>query len=179
MATETKFGNFLKGTGNFIKENPKPIIYIGGSVVAVILVAAIVKKIKAKITGSEVKGGKYNKQDVDPKKLSISTSTAKNFAEQLFIAMNYTYGTDKAVLDAIFSKINTEDFKLIYNEFGVRSYSSVFVVGGSPSASERLLGTYNDIDLVEWLNNELGYGDGTLKNKIRPIVDGAGFVLEK
>lgn len=178
MATENKFGKLIKTTGNFIKENPKPIIYIGGSIVAVVLVAAVVKKFKATLSGSKVKKGKYNKQEIDLSKTSINISTAKNYAEQLFRAMNYTYGTDKAILDSVFSKINSEDFKMIYNEFGQRSYSSAFIIGGTPSAAERLLGTYEDIDLVEWLNNELGFGDGALKSKIRPIVNGAGFVLE-
>jgi hypothetical protein len=172
-------GKATSNTGEFIANNKKPLLYIGGAIAIVVIGYAFVKKIKSKLEGSDVKGGKYNEQNVDVNKLSINNATAKNYAEQLFRAMNYTYGTDKAILDSIFSKINSEDFKMIYNEFGQRSYSSAFVIGGSPSAVERLLGSYEDIDLVEWLNNELGVGDSALREKIRKVIQPSGFVLEK
>lgn len=185
MATENKFAKALKRTGDFIKENPKPIAYIGGSIIAVIVIAAVVKGVKGGISSffnpnKNIVGGKFNKQEVDKSKTSISELTAKNYAESLFESFNYTWGTDKSVIESIFSKINSEDFKLIYNEFGKRSYSDIN--SGTPSGKVYALDTYIgnvNLDLVQWLNKELGLGDGSLKNKIRPIVDGAGFVLEK
>lgn len=185
MASETKFGNLLKNTGNFIKENPKPIMYIGGSIVAVIVFVAVVKGVKGGVSsffnpGANNVGGKFNEQTIDKTKTSISEITASNYAESLFEAFNYTWGTDKSVIQSVFSKINSEDFKLIYNAFGKRTYSDVN--GGSPSGKFYALDTYLgnvNLDLVQWLNKELGLGDTTLKNKIRTIVDGAGFILEK
>ena len=180
MATENKFGKAIKETGNFIKENPKPILWIGGSIAVVVIAIAVVKSFTKKITGKGIKAGVYSEQTIDNTKTTISVSTAKNYAENLFRAFNYTWGTDKGVIENVFNNINSEDFKMIYNAFGTRSYSQLN--GGTPSGNWLAPDTWignEDIDLISWLNAELGFGDSALKNKIRPIVNGAGFVLEK
>lgn len=178
MATENKFGKAIKETGNFIKENPKPILWIGGSIAVVVIAIAVVKKITKTVAGKDVKGGKFNNQNIDETKTTISTQTANNYAELLYEASNYQFGTDKSIIEEVFSKINSEDFKKVYNAFGQRSYANG-ISGGKPSSLQIWLGDFEDLDLVGWLNNELGFGDSALKNKIRPIVNGAGFVLEK
>lgn len=180
MATESKFGKVIKETGNFIKENPKPILWIGGSIVVVVIAIAAVKSIKNKFSGKGIKGGIFSEQTIDNTKTTINSQTAKNYAENLFRAFNYSLGTDKSVIESVFSKINSEDFKMIYNAFGTRSYS--IINGGTSSgkwlAPDTWVGS-EDIDLVSWLNEELDFTDTALKNKIRPIVNGAGFILEE
>jgi len=178
MATETKFGNFIKGTGDFIKNNPKPILWIGGSIAVVVIGVSVVKKITKTLSGKDVKGGKFHNQDIDESKTTISDQASKNYAELLYEASNYQFGTDKSIIDSVFSKINSEDFKKVYNAFGQRSYSHG-ISGGKSSPLQIWLGDFENLDLIAWLNNELGWGDSALKNKIRPIVEGAGFVLEK
>ena len=64
MATENKFGKAIKETGNFIKENPKPILWIGGSIAVVVIAIAVVKKITKTVAGKDVKGGKFNNQNI-------------------------------------------------------------------------------------------------------------------
>jgi hypothetical protein len=175
-----KIGESFKGVGNFIKENPKPLLYVGGGLIAVVAIIAVAKKIKSKINGEEIKGGSWNEQEIDETKTSINDSTAKNYTENLFEAFNYTWGTDKGTIEVVFSKINSEDFKKIYNFFGKRSYSSLN--GGTPSGKVYGIDTWigsQNLDLVQWLNKELGFGDSSLKRKIRPIIESAGFVLEK
>jgi hypothetical protein len=46
--------------------------------------------------------------------MSITEEQAKNYAESLYSAFNYYWGTDKQVISNVFSKINSEDFKLVY-----------------------------------------------------------------
>jgi hypothetical protein len=178
-----ELGKSLAKTGDFIGNNKKPLLYVGGAIAVVIIGYAIVKRVKGAIKGEEAKGGKYNKQNVDRSKTSISEETASNYAEQLFRAFNYTigtpplgvFGTDKSVIDSVFSRINPEDFKMVYNAFGTRSYSTV----GSPSNIDKFFNNFDNLDLISWLNEELGFGDSALKEKIRKVVEPAGFVLEK
>lgn len=169
-------GDIVSKTGNFIGNNKRPLLYIGGATILAVVAVAVVKKVNKQIKGTNPLTGKLITQSVDQSKLSITGEQARNYAESLYSAFNYYWGTDKAIIATVFSKINSEDFKLIYNNFGIRSRD---FDGKAPTGIWKLLGQYDNLNLVEWLNEELGFLDGTLKNKIRPIVDGAGFILEK
>jgi hypothetical protein len=170
-----ELGKSLAKTGDFIGNNKKPLLYVGGAIAVVIIGYAIVKRVKGGISEG-VQGGKFIEQDIDETKTRITDAQAKNYAENLFDAFNYTFGTDKGVIDGVFSKLNSEDFKKVYNAYGKRTYSSL--TGGTPSVLTYWFNS-GDLDLVSWLNNELGVGDGALKTKIRKIVEPAGFVLEQ
>ena len=176
-----KLSNALKKTGVFVQNNKKPLLYVGGAIAVVVIGLAIVKRVKNLVSGQNVVGSNYHQQVVDKTKTKISETTAQNYAEQLFKAFNYYWGTDLATIKSVFSKINSEDFKMIYNAFGQRTYSSVN--GGTPSQSiigldnPTIFGKNPDLDLVGWLDNELGTLDFATKNKIRPIIEGAGFVM--
>lgn len=167
-------------TGEFISNNKKSLLYIGGAIAVVVLGVALVRRLKGGISGEKLSGGKFVEQDIDTTKTTISSQTAKNYAESLFEAFNYTWGTDKGTIDAIFTKIKPEDFKMIYNSFGKRSYSDLN--GGSPSDKIWLPDTWigsSKLDLIQWINKELEFGDSALKAKIRKVVEPAGFVIEK
>ena len=178
---EGKLGNYLDKTGNFVSEHRKPLMYVGVTIAVLIVGVAILKRIKNAVTGANVKGGNYHEQAVDMTKTTISKATAENYAEQLFKAFNYYWGTDLSTIKTIFKKINSEDFKLIFNAFGTRTYSKVN--GGTPSGSwigldnPVIFGSNPDLDLMQWLDNELGMLDYTTKGIVRPIVEKAGFVL--
>ena len=169
-----KIGKGLSGVGTYIGNNKKPLLYVGGAIALVVIGYAVVKRVKGAVSGKNIVGGKFNNQDVDETKTTISDSTAKNYAENLFEAFNFFWGTDKTTIDTIFSKINSEDFKKVYNAFGKRSYS----IMGSPVGLSTL-GAYTDYDLITWINNELDFGDSALREKIRKVVEPAGFVIEK
>jgi hypothetical protein len=171
-----ELGKSLAKTGDFIGNNKKPLLYIGGAIAVVVIGYAVVKRLKGGISGQAIKGGKFIVQDIDETKTTISDTQAKNYAENLFQAFNYTFGTDKGIIDNVFSRLNPEDFKKVYNAYGKRSYSGL--TGGTPSPLTYLWNTEN-LDLIAWLNAELGLGDGALKTKIRKVVEPAGFVLEK
>jgi hypothetical protein len=166
----------LGKTGDFIGNNKKPLLYIGGAIAVVVIGYAVVKRLKGGITGESIVGSKFIEQDVDETKTTITDAQAKNYAENLFQAFNYTFGTDKGVIENVFSKLNPEDFKKVYNAYGKRSYSAL--TGGTPSPLTFFWNMEN-IDLISWLNYELGFGDGALKSKIRKVVEPAGFVLEQ
>lgn len=177
------FQETLSKTGNFIVENKKPLIYLVGAVVVVGIGYSLVKGVSGGIgsffnPGKNTIGGKFNEQEVDQQKTTITQLAAKNYAESLFEAFNYSYGTDLSIIKNIFSKINSEDFKMIYNAFGKRTYSKLN--GGSPSdkfyAPDTYIGNTN-LDLMGWLNAELGFLDVITKKKVKPVVEGAGFVL--
>jgi hypothetical protein len=178
---DSKFSGFLDKTGNFVNTHKKPLLYVGGAVAIVIVGIAVVNRLKKAVAGQNVIGGTYHNQDVDLTKTSISQATAQNYAEQLFKAFNYYWGTDLSAIKTIFKKINAEDFKMIYNAFGERTYSSIN--GGTPSGSiigldnPTVFGKNPDIDLMGWLNNELGVLDFTTKSIVRPVVEKAGFIL--
>ena len=174
-----KFGKSLSGVGSYIGNNKKPLFYIGGAIAVVVIGLAIVSRIKRGVSGKVFVGGRFIIQDIDETKTTISKNTAKNYSENLFDAFNYTWGTDKSIIDSVFNKIQSEDFKLIYNEFGKRSYSGLN--GGSPSGQWYAPDTYagsEELDLISWLNNELGVGDSALRTKIKNIVEPAGFIIE-
>jgi hypothetical protein len=175
------FKNTLSKTGTFIGNNRKPLLYVGGAIAIVVVGLAVVNRLKNLVSGQKVVGGNYHEQQVDTTKTKISQVTAQNYAEQLFKAFNYYWGTDLATIKSIFGKINSEDFKMIYNAFGQRTYSSIN--GGTPSQSPIgldnpiIFGKNPDLDLVGWLQAELGIADFVTKNKVKPIVEGAGFVM--
>jgi hypothetical protein len=170
-------GKATSNTGEFIANNKKPLLYIGGAIAVVVIGVAVVRRIKGKIEGTNISKGKFVEQNIDLTKTTISVQTAKNYAEILFEAFNYDWGTDKSQVESVFSKIKSEDFKLIYNAYGKRDYGTL--TGLSPTWAERVGGLYRSLDLVQWINEELGFGDGALKEKIRKIVEPAGFVIEK
>ena len=164
-------------TGEFIANNKKPLLYIGGAIAVTILAVSIVRRLKGKIEGKDISKGKFVEQDIDLTKTTISVQTAKNYAEILFEAFNYDWGTDKSQVDSVFSKIKPEDFKLVYNAYGKRDYGTL--TGLSPTWAERAGGLYRSLDLVQWINEELEYGDSALREKIRKVAEPAGFVIER
>ena len=101
-----KIGKGLSGVGTYIGNNKKPLLYVGGAIALVVIGYAVVKRVKGAVSGKNIVGGKFNNQDVDETKTTISDSTAKNYAENLFEAFNFFWGTDKTTIDTIFSKIN-------------------------------------------------------------------------
>jgi len=175
------FKNTLSKTGTFIANNKKPLLYVGGAIAIVVIGLAVVKRVKGLVSGQNVVGGNYHEQSIDKAKTKISQATAQNYAEGLFKAFNYYWGTDLATIKSIFSKINSEDFKMIYNAFGQRTYSHIN--GGTPSQSAigldnpTIFGKNPDLDLVGWLQEELGVLDYVTKSKVKPIVEGAGFIM--
>lgn len=164
-------------TGEFIATNKKPLLYIGGAIAVTILAVTIVRRLKGKIEGKDISKGKFVEQDIDLTKTTISVQTAKNYAEILFEAFNYDWGTDKSQVESVFSRIKPEDFKLVYNAYGKRDYGTL--TGLSPTWAERAGGLYRSLDLVQWINEELEYGDSALREKIRKVAEPAGFVIEK
>lgn len=180
---KTSLKQHVAKLGEGIRDNKKPLLYIGAAVAVVFVGYSIVKGMTKGIgsifnPGGKLKGaGNFSDQPIDEQRLSISPAMAKNYAEQFYEAMRYggpIYGTDKAVIEQIFKKLNSEDFKLVYNAFGRRSYTHT---GVTPSKLELFLGLYSDIDLVQWLVNELDGFDSALKNKIRPTITAAGFAF--
>lgn len=164
-------------TGEFIVTNKKPLLYIGGAIAVTILAVAVVRRLKGKIEGRDISKGKFVEQDIDLTKTTISVQTAKNYAEILFEAFNYDWGTDKSQVESVFSRIKPEDFKLVYNAYGKRDYGTL--TGLSPTWAERAGGLYRSLDLVQWINEELEIGDSALREKIRKVVEPAGFVIER
>jgi hypothetical protein len=170
-----KIGKGISSTGTYIAENKKPLLYVGGAVAIVVVGWTVVNKFKKAVKGKSIRAGKFIEQNIDVKKLTITPQQAQNYAEQLFEAMNYDWGTDKAQIRNVFQKINAEDFKLVFNAFGKRDYGTLGKF--SPTAFERMFGLYRSLDLVNWLNEDLDFLDWKLRAEIRKVIEPAGFVI--
>jgi hypothetical protein len=86
-------------------------------------------------------------------------------------------GTNEDMIYSIFKKIEKkDDFRKVYNAFGRRSYVGKFV-GGSPTALDKWLGNYDDFDLIEWLNEEVGYSNYPTYSLVKKVVTIAGYVF--
>jgi hypothetical protein len=171
MATDT-----ISKAGEYIAKNKKPLLYVGGAIAIVVIGYAIVSKLKGGIGGLFADNSKgitnFNPIEVDFTKSTISDTLASTYANQLWNAMKNT-GTDSGMISTILNKLqNKEDFKKVYNAFGRRSY----YVTGEPTISAYLFG-YDDLDLVEWFNKEVGYSNIITYNLIKKTVNNAGFAL--
>ena len=180
-----KVGKALAGTGSFIGKNKMPLLYLGLGVVVIVIAIPIVKSVNRLFKPPNVKGAKdVTKVVVEAKNLTITPQQAKQLAEQLLTAFNYKMfgtgrGTDKSLIENVFDQIKTDDdFKLLFKEFGTRTYS--YSVGGTPSGViggvvDKLGGTA-DLDLIGWLNEELDWTDKATKEKVRKKLP-QGFIL--
>jgi hypothetical protein len=139
MATKTP--DFSK-VGDFLEKNSKPILYIVGGVVIIILAKKLL-------------GGLFNKYpsdpsniEITPSRLSITQAQAMQIAQNLFEAMN-RLGTDEKTLFDSITPLNDEDLKLVCKVFGLRSY---FGQGYGAIFGQ-------DKSLQGWLKAELGGQD--------------------
>jgi hypothetical protein len=174
------FKESLAKTGVYLANNKKPLLYVGGAVVLVVLGYAIVSRTKKgidKIFTDKSKGETpFTEAEVDVTKTTISDSLANTFANQLYSAMKNS-GTNEDMIYSIFKKIEKkDDFRKVYNAFGRRSYVGKFV-GGSPTALDKWLGNYDDFDLIEWLNEEVGYSNYPTYSLVKKVVTNAGYVF--
>jgi hypothetical protein len=84
-------------------------------------------------------------------------------------------GTDEDLIYSIMKKIEKkDDFRKVYNAYGKKSYVGKFV-GGSPTKLDKWLGNYDDFDLIQWFNEEVGYSNPLTYNLIKKVVNNAGF----
>lgn len=171
MATDT-----ISKAGEYIAKNKKPLIYIGGAIAIVVIGYAIVSRLKGGIGGFLKDNSKgltdFAPIEVDNAKSTISETLASTYANQLWNAMKNA-GTDTDMISSVLNKLqNKEDFKKVYNSFGRRSY----YVTGEPTISAYLFG-YDDLDLVEWFNKEVGYSNILTYNLIKKTVNNAGFAF--
>lgn len=172
------FGDKLTKTGEFINENKKPLLYLGGAIAVVIVGYAIVHKLSGGIsnlfTDKAKRGAAFQDVEVDETKTTISDSIANSYANQLYNAMESS-GTDENTIYAVFKKLqNPNDFKKVYNKFGKKSYSGI-ITGGSPYGVETWLGMYVDGDLIEWLKTEISVLNYPTYSLIKKTIENAGF----
>lgn len=92
-------------------------------------------------------------QSVAKSKLTITEAEAQVIANNLFNAMK-DIGTNEDTIITILSKINGDDFKLIYAKFGTRWYDSFTGQAMSTEPSWYNVG-YKTCDLVTMLREEL------------------------
>lgn len=173
-------GEKLSKTGTFLANNKKPLLYVGGAVVLVVLGYTIVSRTRKGITNIFTDKSKgetpFSEAEVDVTQTTISDSMANTYANQLYSAMKNA-GTNEDLIYPIFKKIEKkDDFRKVYNAFGRRSYVGA-LVGGSPTALDKWLGNYDDFDLIEWLNEEVGYSNYPTYSLVKKVVTNAGFVF--
>jgi hypothetical protein len=179
MNSKINLSETLKKAGNFVKENPKPLLYLGGAIALTVIGYAVVKKAKGGIEGLFTDKSKgetsFKKIPVDDRFSSINDSVASNYANQLYNAMKIS-GTKEDVILSIFKKIQRkEDFLKVYNAFGTRSYVRHF--GENPDKLIKFFGLYSNLDLVEWLQEEISTIDKELYDLVKKTVNNAGLAF--
>ena len=127
-AASKKAGNALTGTGNFIKGNWQPLLYLGGAVVAIILVRRFVKAFDFGFGEAEKDREDAAKKQAggedfiaagnptDGSTAKISKGQANTIAQQQFNAMT-DLGTNETTLVVSLEQLNGADLRLVYTEF--------------------------------------------------------------
>ncbi len=174
------YSKYIIKTGDFIKENKKPILWIGGAVIVAVIGVAIAKRaskgIESLFTDKSIKENPFTNLEVDQTQVTISDSVANAYANQLYGAMK-NGGTQEDVIYQILQKLqNPNDFRKVYNAFGKKSYVGSFV-GGSPTKLDSYIGNYDNFDLIEWFKNEVGYSNYPTYSLIKKTVNKAGLAF--
>ena len=165
---------FISKAGDFIANNKKPLIYIGGAIAIVAIGYAIIRKLQGGIgsflTDKSVGAKEFVPVQIDVAKSTISDAIANNYANQLFNAMD-GFGTNSDAIYDIINKLQQkEDFRKVYNSFGRKSY----YIDGSPTVSAYIF-DYNNLDLIEWLDKEVGYSNPLTYNLIKKTIKNANL----
>ena len=168
--------NYIGQAGNFIQDNKKPLLYVGGAIAIVVIGYTIVKRTQSGITGlfsnKSIGASDFKPLDVDVTKVTISDSLANTYSNQLYNAMKDN-GTDEDTIYSVLEKLQKkDDFLKVYNTFGKKSY----YIDGEPTISAWLFG-YKDQDLVEWFRSELGYSNLLTYNLAKKTVTNAGLAF--
>lgn len=168
----SKFNNIVAKSGNFVKTNKVPLLYIGGAIVVVTLAVPLVNRLKKMVKGETPSAQRHEelkKLKVNQQELTISSAQAENLSNLIVKASSSFWGTKKSQLRSVFEAINTpSDMALLYKKFGTRPYSIV----NAGEASGVLwgifenIGGYKDLDLIGWISTELDIFDGDLKEFI-------------
>ncbi|MBE7646235.1 hypothetical protein [Tenacibaculum finnmarkense] len=176
--TTKKISKNLKSTSDFVSENKKQLLYVGGSIILLYAGYKAYKGIKNVGSFLEEKKTEKIKITINTKNAKISSNQATNLAKALFDAMNHETTlrniTDWNKIDKVFDAMkNGDDFKLIYKAFGEKLYFD----GGTPTNyfSKKLANSY---DLIHWLRDEVdSYWNSDLYKKIDARVKSAGLIF--
>ena len=147
MRKNSSFLNDIsKSVLDFVKENPFLVILL----LSALILRMFLNRLFPSQDEPRVSKGNTDYEVVpeDTKGSKMSKSEARTKAEQLFKAMNVFGGTDEAAIFNVLTGISKADYNMIYNAFGIRSYSTIL---GESTVS--WLGT--DLDLNGWLAYEL------------------------
>lgn len=161
-----------------VKQNPKILLIAGGVIIGGYLLTKILSTIVGQVTKTISPDLTTNVNpggvQVNPNRTTITTQQAKIFAQQLLDAMNQL-GTDTGTIKNIFKKINAEDYKLIFNEFGLVDYNGFGVPNDNIFV---ILDSFQKRDLTFWLRSELNslFDSGTFKI-VKNIITQAGFAF--
>lgn len=172
--------NVISKVGYFVNENKKPLLYIGGAIAVIVIGYAIISKVtkgvKGVFTDKSTGATSFSELPIDESKVTISNQVANTYANQLFGAMT-TPGTDSSLIYSIMNKLQKkDDFLKVYNAFGRKSYNGI-VLGGSPNVADKALGNYEDLDLIEWFNEELSWLNPSTYSLVKKTVTNAGLAF--
>ena len=184
IVTKENAQKTLKSTGNFIADNKKELLYVAGGVLVVIVGYQAYKNLKK---GSEAVTDFISKDhletvditvNTDSSKITISQEQAQQFARTIFDACNAMYplyGTDENAILEVFKKLKTgDDYKLVYNAFGMKEYNG----NNAPPRSGfwRMFDVFEPRDLNYWLRSELSSTfDSEVYKVVKQRIESAGY----
>jgi hypothetical protein len=170
-----KAGQGLVKTGTFIKGNWKPLLYLGGAVLAIVAVRKVLgifnfeglQKAQKEAQENQAGGKNFTMEGTpnDGSSPSISVGQANTIAQNQYSAM-HDFGTDETALVNSLKPLNGADLRLVYNEYGSPVYAGIGYLPyfGAP------------LDLFGWYNKELGSNSGPIK-ELRAIWAKSGLPI--
>lgn len=175
--------NLINTAGTFIALNKTPILYIGGAILVVGIGALVYKRIKKVLNPSVPSAKDYsslNNIKVNTSNTTFSEQQAKQYSNQLVNHFSTSGGTDEKGIRNVFEKVKTkDDMNLLIKAFGVRPYSWL----NSGEASGFLygipekVGGFGNLDLVGWLDAELGVFDWKTKRLVNEKLELVGLSI--
>ncbi|WP_272149134.1 hypothetical protein [Tenacibaculum aiptasiae] len=168
----------IKSTGNFLVDNQKELLYLGGAILLVFAGYKIYKGASKGLSSLIEDSSESVTIDVPINHINttISNQEAQKYAQQLLDACNEAapfYGTDEELIKEVFQSLKTgEDFKLVYKFFGKKNYNGN---GSPPVGIWRHLDNYSPRDLVYWLRAELSPRDGDVYILVKERIESAGW----
>jgi len=113
---------------------------------------------------------------------TITSQQAQSLATKIWNAMKWANDDEKAIYDAFSVLQNNADVTLVVSAFGIRPYIArgFGIYGVEPTAVDKFVGNYDDLDLSGWLRNDTSRtdsGSGWDLESVWSKMESAGYYI--
>lgn len=182
IVTKEQAKKAVVNSGNFVADNQKPLLYLGGVIVLGIVGYKIYKGVSKGVTNVVDDVFAEKSEDVtinttiNNSQVTISKEQSQQFAQSLLDASNEMfpfYGTDEDAIKRVFLQLNSgDDFKMVFDAFGMKNYNGY---NSPPTGWGRHFDNYAPRNLIFWLRSELAESDGEVYKIVKSRIESAGY----